>query len=148
MHLAAWAAWANIAHLPEVVLLAQAQDAVFIVARHLVPDLVGFVVVLVDRDPELFLWQLQLIGEKIPAIFDRLFLEIIAEGEIPQHFKESMVARRFADGFQVVVLAAGAHTFLHRRRTMVVAAFQPQENILELVHPSVRKKKRRVIIWH
>ena len=148
VHLAARAAWADIAHLPEVVLLAQAQDAVFIVARHLVPDLVGFVVVLVDRDPELFLRQLQLIGEKIPAIFDRLFLEIIAEGEIPQHFKESMMARRFADGFQVVVLAAGAHTFLHRRRTMVVAAFQPQENILELVHPSVRKKKRRVIIWH
>ena len=57
-------------------------------------------------------------------------------------------ALQHADGFQVVVLTAGAHTFLHRRRTMVVAAFQPQENILELVHPSVRKKKRRVIIWH
>jgi hypothetical protein len=39
-------------------------------------------------------------------------LEIVAEREVAQHLEEGVVARRVADVFQVVVLAAGAHAFL------------------------------------
>jgi hypothetical protein len=34
---------------------------------------------------------------------DRLFLEIVAEGEISQHFKERVVPRRIADIVEVVM---------------------------------------------
>ena len=43
---------------------------------------------------------------------DGLFLEIVAKGEIPKHFKEGVVPRRIADIVQVIVFAAGAHAFL------------------------------------
>ena len=43
---------------------------------------------------------------------DRLFLEIVAEGEIPQHFEEGVVARGIADIVEIIVLAAGADAFL------------------------------------
>lgn len=36
---------------------------------------------------------------------DRLFLEIVAEREIAQHFKEGMVPRSIADIVEIVMLA-------------------------------------------
>ncbi len=49
---------------------------------------------------------------QFPCKCDRLFLEVIAKGEVPQHFEESVVAVGEADVFEVVVFAAGAHAFL------------------------------------
>jgi hypothetical protein len=41
---------------------------------------------------------------------DRLFLEIVAKGEISQHFKERVVPRRIADIVEVVIVPPPAHT--------------------------------------
>ena len=43
---------------------------------------------------------------------DRLFLEIVAEAEIPQHLEERMVPGGVADIVEIVVLATGADAFL------------------------------------
>ena len=40
--------------------------------------------------------------------------EIVAEGEIAEHFEEGVMARGVADIVQIVVLAAGAHALLAR----------------------------------
>jgi hypothetical protein len=56
-----------------------------------------------------------------------------------------VVARGLADLIQVVVLAPGAHAFLRRRGARVVALFHPEKDILELVHPGIGEKQRRVI---
>src|SRR4030095_7796017 len=47
---------------------------------------------------------------------------------------------------EVVVLAADPHAFLHRRRTRVVPFLLPQERVLELVHPRIGEKQRRVVV--
>src|SRR3546814_7789504 len=68
------------------------------------------------------------LGDQRPGVVDGLFLEIVAEGEIPQHFKESMVPRRIADIVEVVVLAPRAHAFLRRHR----GAVRSEEHTSEL----------------
>jgi hypothetical protein len=55
------------------------------------------------------------------------------------------MAIREADIFKVVVLAAGAHTFLTGGRTLVVALVDTEKNILELVHPRVGEQQRGVV---
>src|SRR5258708_40315955 len=53
-----------------------------------------------------------------------------------------------ADVFQVIVLAAGAHALLRRGGARVVAFFEPQENVLELVHPGVGEEQRGIPVRH
>src|SRR3546814_15670829 len=60
-----------------------------------------------------------LLVDQRPGMVDRLFLEIVAEREIPQHFKEGMVPRGKADIVEVVVFATRAHAFLRRGRRAV-----------------------------
>ena len=58
------------------------------------------------------------------------------------------MAARVADIFQVVVLAAGADALLRAGGTRIVAFFQAEEDILELVHPRVGEQQRRVVGGH
>jgi hypothetical protein len=46
-----------------------------------------------------------------------------------------------ADIFEVVVLAAGAHAFLRGSGLVVVALFEAEEDVLELVHPGVGEEQ-------
>ena len=55
------------------------------------------------------------------------------------------MAVREADVFKVVMLAAGADTFLRCRRARIFALFEAQENVLELVHPGVGEQQRGVV---
>ena len=50
-----------------------------------------------------------------------------------------------ADVFQIVVLAAGAHALLRSRCPRVVALFEAEEDVLELVHSRVGEEQRRVV---
>jgi len=43
------------------------------------------------------------------------------------------------------VLPSCTHAFLRGRRPRVVALFEAQENVLELIHPGVGKEQRRII---
>ena len=86
-----------------------------------------------------------MLREKLPGVLDRVALEVVAEGEVPEHFEERVVARRVADVVKVVVLAAGADALLRGRRAGIGALVEPEEDVLELVHAGVREEKRRVV---
>src|SRR5690554_1145561 len=142
----AGAARAGIAHGPEIVrgvgrtaIVSNADNALRWHTGNIAPDLEGFVVGVVNGDPELVLGRVQplLAGEELPGIGNGIALEIVAKTEIAQHFKKGMVAGGVTDVFKVVVLAAGAHALLAAGGTGIVAFFQAKEAILELVHAGV-----------
>ena len=59
-----------------------------------------------------------------------------------------MVALGEADVFEVVVLAAGPHAFLRGRGARVLALFEAQEDVLELIHPGVGEEQRGISMRH
>ena len=79
---------------------------------------------------------------------DRLVLEIVAEGEIPEHFEEGVVARGVADIVEVVVLAAGADAFLAAGRGRIGPRLEAGEDVLERHHAGVDEHQRRVVVRH
>ena len=143
--LGAWAAGTGIAHLPEVVLLSQANDPVGWDLCHVPPEVEGLVVILIDRDPELFLGKFDDDGEKLPGIRDRLFFEVIAEREIAEHLEERMVPRRVTHVLEIVVLAARPHALLARHGALVVPLLIAEKDAFELHHARVREQERRVV---
>ncbi len=97
--------------LPEVVLLAEAEDALGGDADVLVPDFKGLVVVQVNRGVEPVLLQADNLGQKLPAVGDGVLFKVVAEGEVAQHLEVGAVAVGFADVFNVPgadALLAGA----------------------------------------
>lgn len=79
---------------------------------------------------------------------DGIFLEVVAKGEISQHFEKRVVAEGVANVLEVIMLAANPHALLTRGCSPVWAGFIPQEGILELVHSRVGKQERWVIEWN
>ncbi|OIQ76323.1 hypothetical protein GALL_420010 [mine drainage metagenome] len=154
-NLGAGSAGAGIAHHPEVVgSVARAlvvADADHALGRHAHlpgPDLVGLVVLGVDRDQEPVLGQLEHDREQFPGIGDGFALEVVAEAEIAQHLEEGMMACGIADVFQVVVLAAGAYAFLAGGGAGVGPLVEAEEHVLELVHSRVGEQQGGVAGWH
>ena len=90
----------------------------------------------------------EILGQQFPRVGDRVFLEVVAETEIPQHFEEGVVAGGVADIVQVVVLAAGAHAFLRRGGADVGPPLLAGEDVLELHHARVGEHQRRVVARH
>jgi len=152
-NLGARAARAGIAHGPEVV---RCVRRAFVVANtdHALgrdtdffgPDVIRFVIAGVNGYPELVFRQLENAGQESPSEVDRVFLEIIAEAEVTEHFKEGVVTCGVADVFQVAVLAAGSHALLAAGRSGVGTFFLTQEAVLELVHPRVGEQQGWVVI--
>ena len=103
---------AGVAHLPEIVGGRDADDLAVGKARNLLPDRVGLVVGVIDRDDEALLVETELLRQKVPGKLDGAILEIIAERKVAEHLEEGVVARRIADVIEIVVLAAGADAFL------------------------------------
>src|SRR5207249_2084886 len=81
----------------------------------------------------------------LPGERDRVLLEVVAEGKVAEHLEKGVVARRVADLFQVVVLAAGSDALLARDRAAKVATFQPLKHPLELHHPRVGEEQGRIV---
>ena len=80
--------------------------------------------------------------DQLPCVGDGILFEIIAEGKIAEHLEKSVMAVGEADVFKVVVLAARADAFLATGGAFVIALFEAEENVLELVHPGVGEKQR------
>ncbi len=154
---AAWTAGAGVAHRPEVFFQSGNADDAILGRADFFPAICGFAihgqfiagdfrsteygeVELVERDGEPIF-----AGDKLPRVGDGLFLEIIAEGKISEHFEKREVTVREADVFQIVVLAARAHAFLAGSGRLVVALLEAEENVLELVHPGVGEEQRGII---
>ncbi len=150
--LRAWSARAGIGHLPEIVacvlgtLVVADPDAAFgRYADVLRPQLVRLVVVDVDGRPQPFGRQAVDLRQKLPREADRIALEIVAERPVAEHFEERMVARRVADIFEIVVLAARAEAALHRGCANVRPLLDAEKHVLELDHPGIREEQRRVV---
>ena len=113
VHLRAGPAGAGVAHRPEVVLLAQAQDAVLAQPGHLLPEREGVVVVGEDGRLEAVLAASR--GRAVRSSQPNAMasaLEVVAEGEVAEHLEERVVPRGAADVLEVVVLAARADALL------------------------------------
>ena len=52
---------------------------------------------MIDGDEQAIPGQAEMLDDQLPGERDRLFLEIIAEGKIPQHFEERVMARGITD---------------------------------------------------
>src|ERR1019366_6434791 len=105
----------GLAHLPEIVLLIQPEDAALGYAGDLLPELFRLVILAENRDVELVLGQPVVLGDEVPGELDGLGLEVIAEGQIAQHLEKRMVPACVPYVLQVVVLAASTHAFLRAR---------------------------------
>ena len=147
-NLGARATGASRPHAPEVVVRGDADDPLFGQARDFAPIARSLIVGVIDGDRQLVFRQTEILGQQLPSKGNSLFLEIVAKGKIPQHFKESVVTRGIADIVQIIVLAARAHAFLGGCGALVVAGFHAGETVLKLHHARVGKHQRRVVARH
>ena len=83
------------ADLPEVVI--EFHDMILWEAGLLAPDGGCFIVLRIDRDPKLFLRQIQDIRQELPRPGNRLFFEIVSKREVAEHFKIRLMTRRASD---------------------------------------------------
>ncbi len=146
--LRAGAAGAGVAHGPEVVGGADPDDPLVGQAGDLLPEVPGLVVVGIDGDAQPVLGQAEIAGDQRPGELDRAFLEIVAEGEVPQHLEEGQVAGGVADVVQVVVLAAGAHALLRGGSPGRDGGLGAREDVLERHHAGVDEHQGRVALGH
>ena len=96
------------------------------------------------------------LDDEFPSPGDGLFLEVVAEGPVPQHLEEGVVVGVEADVLEVVVLAAGADALLRVRRAggqafvqdagpgVHVRAALAEEDGHELVHARIGEDARAV----
>ena len=143
----------GVPHRPEVVLRAELVDPVGRDALRL-PELVRLLVpgqsaLAVEHgggEPLLREAEPARAGHELPAPGDGVLLEVVAEGEVPEHLEERVVTRGEAHVLEVVVLAPGAHALLGRRRARVVPLLAAGEDVLELDHPGVREEERGIVV--
>jgi len=72
-------------------------------------------------------------------------LEVIPKAEVSQHFKEGVMTRGVTDVLKVIVLSTRANTTLRGSCPDIGSFLTPEEDILELHHPGIGEKKRRII---
>src|SRR6202047_472117 len=112
MNLRARAACPGLAHLPEIVLRAAAQDSFARQKAQIEPCLLRFVVVFIDRRPESVGVDAPNFGDQLPVKFDRLALVVVAERPVAEHLEERVMVRIAADRFEIVVLAGNPQALL------------------------------------
>ncbi len=137
MDLGARTAGSGVAHLPEIVFLAEPEDMGGIDVRLLAPEGLGFAVGLEYRGIQPCLVESPHAGEQLPGPPDRLFLVVVAERPVAQHLKKGVVIGVASHFLEVVVLAADADAFLRVRGADVFAGSRAEEDILELIHPRI-----------
>src|SRR5215213_2455879 len=117
MNLTTWSTRARLAHLPEIVFAAEAQDA-FARRADLLPKAFGifirrhFRVAFVNREPQPLRIEFQLINQQFPGQLNRVFLEVVAKRKITKHLEERVMPRGLSNFVKVVVLATCTHTLL------------------------------------
>ncbi len=142
------AAGPGVAHRPEIGVGGDADDLPVRQAGDLAPQPEGLVVIGIDGDHQPVLGQPQIAGEQFPGKTDRVFLEIIAEGEIPQHLEESEMAGGIADIVEVVMLAPGAHAFLGGGGADIGPLLAAGEDVLELDHAGIGEQQGGIVARH
>ena len=138
--LRAWSAWAE-SDLPEIVFFTEPYDPLLRKSDFL-PDLYGFIIVLVDCCPELILRHLQDFGDELPAPVKGLSLEVIAKGEVSKHLEECTVPCSYADIFYI----AGPDAFLACRHSLFRRSFKSGKIRLKRRHSGVDDKYRLIVL--
>ncbi len=141
-------AGAGIAHAPEIIRGRNADDLFFGQTRNFAPQVGGFFILGIDRRKQLFFGQAVALGQKVPGKFDRIGLEIIAEGEIAEHFEKGQMAGGVAHIVQIVMLAARANNLLGCRGAGIGTGFLPGEHVLERYHASIGEEQGRIVLRH
>ena len=128
---ALWA-FAGSVRRPEVVRVAELEDALRRNPDLFAPDAVGLAVDLVD------------LGEEFPGPVNRFLLEVIVKREVAQHLEERVVPGSPADIHDVV----GANALLRGRRARERVRPAAEEHVLELRHAGDREEGRRIVFGH
>ena len=132
------------AMLPEVVLLAEAEDALRGDADLLVPDLPGLIVVHIDGGIEPVGIQAHPLGrgQELPAPGDGLVLKVVAKGEVAQHLKIGAVAVGLADVLDI----AGTDALLAGADPVARGLLLALEIGLHGRHAGVNEQKARIVL--
>ena len=143
----AGAARAGFAHLPEIVFFIEAENARLRHASDFLPKLFGIVVFAKHGYIQLVFRQAVPLrtGDELPGKGNGVGFEVIAKGEIAEHFEKCVVAARVAHIFQVVKFAACADALLGRGGARVVAALQAEKYFFKLIHARVVEQQRGVV---
>src|ERR1700682_2591268 len=80
------------------------------------------------------------IREKFPRPSNRFFLEIIANGEVAQHLKKSMMSARFPYIFNII----RTNAFLRVRDTRIIRYHPSIEILLQWSHSCIDPEQRRI----
>src|SRR5215510_16298846 len=91
MDLRTWSAGSSLAHLPEVIFVAEAQDLIAIDVGLFAPPFICFIVSGVHRGPQFVLGQTPYVGEQFPGPKNRFFFVIIAKRPVAEHLEERVV---------------------------------------------------------
>src|SRR5215471_18760825 len=113
-----------IGHLPEVIFLITPHDSRGR-RSHFFPHPVRFIVLPEDRHPDTVFSKPRRLCEKFPAEPNRVFLEVIAKGEVTEHLEERMVSSCVTHVLKIVVFSARPQAFLNRHRPLVWTGFFP-----------------------
>ena len=143
--LRARAAGSRVAGGPEIVRGGDPDDAAVGQPGHLLPQVVGFVVVVIDRDEQSLLVEPEVPRDERPGILDRGRLEVIPERKIAEHLEERVMTRRVADVVEVVVLASGAEALLGRGGAAIGSFLDAGEKVFELHHSGAGEHERRIV---
>ena len=130
--------------LPEVVLLAEADDALGRDADLLDPDLGRLVVLLIDRNPQLVRRDFQHFSQKLPRPGGGLYLKVVAEGKVAQHLKVGAVAVVVSNAVDV----RSADALLTGGDAVVGRGLQTQEVFFQWRHAGVDEQQALVIFGH
>ena len=125
---------------PEVVGFTEAHDAPGGYPHTIPPDGGRRVVLVKHAHHQLFGLQTKPFGAEFPRPQDRLFLEVVAKGEVAEHLEVGVVPRGAAHVLDVV----GADALLGARGTRCGARLQTQEGLLEGQHPGNGEQHRGV----
>ncbi|ODA68892.1 hypothetical protein A7A08_00726 [Methyloligella halotolerans] len=138
----------HLPHGPEIVGGRDRDDLVVGEAGDLLPNRCRFGVLAIDGDEKLLGRKAEALGQQLPGERNRLFLEIIAEGKIPQHLEEGVVAGGIADIVEIVVLTAGADAFLGRHGARRQRLLLAGEDVLERHHPCVDEHQGWIVMGY
>jgi len=102
----------------------------------------------IDRDEQAILREPEFLADQLPGELDRLRLEVVTEGEVPEHLEERVMACSIADIVEIIMFSTRTNAFLSRRGARIGALLHAGEKVLELNHAGVGEHQRRVVAWH
>ena len=128
------------ADFPEVIF--HLDDMILREARLGFPDFDGFIIIRINRNPEFVLRQFHNFRQEFPCPGNSFALEVIAKGEVAQHFKERLMAGGAADIFDI----AGTHAALTGRHTRAGRLHLAREERLQRRHTCTNQEQGRIIL--